>query len=132
LIRTKGGEHCELSVAEARDLGQAAARAAFAVESWQKYASGYHVLQVRRTAQGEVWVDCRGQHRTMRISTLRGSRYGRGRTCYGCHQKAVVLWVATPDPHRRKGDSRDSFPEVCEPCVERLANVPHPRGRVAP
>jgi hypothetical protein len=128
----------ELTVKEARALSDALGSAACGVEAWQEKASGFNRVRVSRSETGEVRVTRRGQTRTMRRSKLRGrlrrdngSRYFH-RFCQACHtsDNHEHRWVAVDDPNRRKYEYRDPFAEICDACVDKLANIPEPRAQL--
>lgn len=82
LVRDNKGGHIELSPKEARQLGEAFSRAAFAIEQWQRHASGYDRVLATRSATGEVFVTYQGRTRPMRLSVLRGRKDREGKTYY--------------------------------------------------
>jgi len=125
----------DLSPKQALDIADALRRAAYGVEAWQEYASGFNKVRVARSAEGEVTVTCRGRTRPMRLSKLRGHRQRDGtvrfyRSCDVCLEHPPALYVAADE--LREHGSRIGHPEVCGPCVERLANLSQEIAEVRP
>jgi hypothetical protein len=125
LVRNfEDGTHHELTPAEARHVARAFMHAASAVEQWQEHASGFNKIRVTRSPDGVVSVTWRGRTRPMRLSKLRGSRHfgGHFHTCGECKQRPTAIYVAADDV--REHDVRVAHVEVCQDCVDRLANLP--------
>jgi hypothetical protein len=125
----------ELTPAEAKAVSEAIRHAAHGVEEWQELASGYNVVRVARDAAGAVVVTCRGRSRPMRLSKLRGHKWGDGsvhwyRHCAVCRQTPEAIWVAADD--LREHGMRVGHVEVCPACVDKLANLPETIAEVAP
>ena len=119
--------HVELTPEQAKEIGKAFTHSACAVEQWQEHASGFNRIRVARV-NGAVTVTHRGRTRPMRLSKLKGSkRTGRfWRRCDGCGAHPPTIWVAADD--LRKNGSRVQCVEVCQACVDRLANALEPRA----
>lgn len=127
LIRIKGGPSFELAPSDARELSSVIQHAAYGVERWQETASGFNRVRVSRSEHGLVTVTHRGRTRPMRLSTLRGTTYGDGsvhyhRACGVCRKHPKTIYVAADD--LREHGSRVRSIDVCEACVDKLANRP--------
>lgn len=122
--------HYELTTEQAKEIGEAFSHAAYAVESWQEKASGFDRIRVARSEAGGVTVTHRGRTRPMRLSRLKGSkRSGQfWHRCDGCGARPPTIWVAADD--LREYGSRVQCVEVCQACVDRLANALEPRAAV--
>jgi hypothetical protein len=123
------GTHFELTPDEARAIARAFNHAAFGVEEWQKHARGYHRIVVQRDEVGVVRVTSRDATLPMRLSKLR-----RARRCRECGESVISLWIVERAAQKEEwchGRPVHSV-EICEPCVERLANAPTTIAEVLP
>jgi len=116
--------HLEFTPAQARQAAAALSTAAYAVEQWQKQASGFNTIRVFRSPTGDVTVEYRGRTRPMRLSKLRARTYRDGsmqfvRSCRHCRKSPPTLYVAADDV--REHGSRVHHVQICPDCVDKLA-----------
>jgi hypothetical protein len=129
------GKLIEITPAEARKIADAFHHAAFAVEEWQKIASGYHRVLATRAPDGTVSVTFHHRTRPMRLSTLRGHKQYNGtvvfyRRCDACRTDGhKQIWVAADDL-RERGGYRVEHAEVCPACIDKLTSEPEKRADV--
>lgn len=126
----KRGTHFELTPNEARAVAEAFNHAAFGVEAWAEHARGYHRVVVQRNEEGVVRVTTQDTTAVMRLSKLR-----RPRACSACRESVMALWVGVREQAKGWAPGHLRAPhnaEVCEPCVERLANAATAIAEVLP